>query len=658
MIPLPPPMPLSDPCAGYDERVIMRAWEGLVTSGHMRPEAAGGLRALIQESWARCASTAIAPECREAPLAAAADHVEQLRHASRELRSAAQDSFARVGRLLEGTAVMLILTDQDGVIVEAIGDHKTLEQGRRIHLEVGGVWSEGVVGTNGIGTALWTGEPVFVHAAEHFCAGIKPWSCAGMPIRDPFDGRVIGVVDLSGLIDIFRPHNTALVALAARDIEGVLARRQCEERTRLLETFLGARLGTGRQEGLILLDRQGRVIYSREMPRRVSIDGVERELAPDLRLLPLREGLSEAELIAALPPGLCPDDVKPLRLDGAASGMALLFPRGSTAPAARGPAGAGGARAAQADPHLIVGRSEALLQAVELARRVARSGASVLVEGETGVGKELFARLLHREAGRAGGSPYVPVNCGAIAKELFGSELFGHVAGAFTGAAREGRPGRFEQADGGTLCLDEIGEMPADVQPYLLRVLEDRIVYRIGDARGREVDVQLVALTNRSLKQEVDAGRFRRDLYYRISTVTVQVPPLRERGQDIELLARHFDAQLAARDHEPPLRLTDAVLATLLAYRWPGNVRELKSLIVRLRLLVSGREVRLADLPPEIAEETAPPARAIGGLDQATRQAIAQAIAAEGGNMTRVAQTLGISRPTLYRKLKLYGLDR
>ena len=156
--------------------------------------------------------------------------LDQLRTPAASCATPPANSFARVGRLLEGAQAMLILTDHEGVIVETIGDQQTLEDGRRIHLEVGGVWNERVVGTNGIGTALWTGEPVFVHAAEHFCAGIKPWSCAGVPIRDPFDNRVVGVVDLSGLIDIFRPHNTALVALAAQEIEGAMARRQNEER--------------------------------------------------------------------------------------------------------------------------------------------------------------------------------------------------------------------------------------------------------------------------------------------------------------------------------------------------------------------------------------------------------------------------------------------
>ncbi len=639
----------------YDQRAIMRAWESFVTEGDK--DGVAEVRPLIMESWHRCASSSIDATRDEAPLAHCESQIEQRRHRCRTLREAARDSFARSGLLLEGAEAMLILTDEEGVIVETIGDRRTLEVGRRIHLEVGGVWNEQVVGTNGIGTALWTGEPVFVHAAEHFCAGIKPWSCAGVPIRDPFDNRIVGVVDLSGLTEIFRPHNTALVALAAREIESTMARRQSEERTRLLEAFLSSRLNTGHEDGVILLDRLGRVVYSRRAPDRAQIGGVERPIEVSLRLLELSERMSDSDLLAALPDGLQPHDVSRLKVDGELSGAALLFRRDR--PVAR-PTESAPRRHGPSDLSPIIGRSPALLEAVELARSVARGGTSVLVEGETGVGKELFVRLLHAESSRRPNAPFVPVNCGAIAKELFGGELFGYVSGAFTGAAREGRPGKFELADGGLLCLDEIGEMPLDIQPYLLRVLEDQIVYRIGDSKGRPVDVDLVALTNRDLKAEVAAGRFRRDLYYRIGAVTISVPPLRERGEDVRLLVDHFNRQLAARDGREPLHFPDAVMDLLQAYPWPGNVRELKNLVMRLHLLVQGRVVSFGHLPAEMASpprlvHEAPP-EATTSIDQMTRQAITRAIAAEAGNMTKVAQTLGISRPTLYRKLKLYAI--
>ena len=207
--------------------------------------------------------------------------------------------------------------------------------------------------------------------------------------------------------------------------------------------------------------------------------------------------------------------------------------------------------------------------------------------------------------------------------------------------------------------------MPLDIQPYLLRVLEDRIVYRIGDGKGRPVDVDLVALTNRDLKAEVEAGRFRRDLYYRIGTVTISVPPLRERGDDVALLVEHFNRQIATQTGQEPLEFPDPVMAALLAYAWPGNVRELKNLIVRLHLVVRDRDRRPRPPAAEIAwHAPAPvgrgarrPERA-ASIDEATRQAVVRAIAAQGGNLSKVAQTLGISRPTLYRKLKLYGIGR
>ncbi|WP_287322825.1 sigma 54-interacting transcriptional regulator [Mesorhizobium sp.] len=317
---------------------------------------------------------------------------------------------------------------------------------------------------------------------------------------------------------------------------------------------------------------------------------------------------------------------------------------------------------------MIVGESEALQAAVDVACRVARSGSltSLLIEGETGVGKELFARLVHAGSRRTANDPFIAMNCGAITRDLFGSELFGHVAGAFTGASRDGKPGVFELANGGVLSLDEIGELPLEIQPFLLRVLEERVVHRIGDSRGRPLDVRLVASTNRDLKQEIAAGRFRRDLYYRIGAVSITVPPLRKRGEDVLLLVEHFNRQIATAAGEDPLEFSQEVRDALLAYHWPGNVRELKNLIGRLHVLARGRDIGLHDLPGEIAAPSATSddgktlsAESPGGtLVEAERQAMKNALAAEGGNLSRVARRLGISRPTLYRKLDQYGIRR
>ncbi|PZQ51270.1 MAG: sigma-54-dependent Fis family transcriptional regulator [Rhodovulum sulfidophilum] len=635
----------------------MGAWEHLL-SGADGCAPACQVRALIGDSWQRCADRGIDASRAEAPMTSDRDRLEQATEGSAELLSAARRTFASIGRLLEGTGAMLVLADQDGMLVDAIGDRRTLYDGRDIHLGVGGKWTEEAAGTNGIGTALFTGEPVFVHAAEHFCAGIKGWTCAGAPIRDPFDGRVIGVVDLSGHPGIFRPHNTALVAAAAREIEKALAEQQGAERARLLEAFIGSAPHYRRGDGLMILDQRGRAIYCANIPCEVSERFPLRNRAARQ---PDPKGFLD-DVTRALPPDMRGCHLTPLRLDGALRGAALVLPS-DTARAPR----AGGARKDPVEEAAarIIGDSPALREVVDIARRVARSGevTSLLIEGETGVGKELFARLVGsvRPAER-----YVAINCGGVTRELIGSELFGHAAGAFTGASRDGKPGVFELAHGGVLTLDEIGELPLDIQPFLLRVLEDRVVQRIGDSRPRPIDVRLVASTNRDLRAEVAAGRFRRDLYYRIGAVSIRVPPLRERGDDALLLLEHFNATIAERAGHDRLVFPPAVLDALAAYSWPGNVRELRNLVERLHLLSRGGDVGEAELPPEIRApeftEPPPPApslvAAAPSLEDAERAALRAALAAEHGNLTRVAQRLGISRPTLYRKLDHHGIRR
>jgi transcriptional regulator of acetoin/glycerol metabolism len=657
----------------YDERATMRAWESFLSDEPTSVRDPVHVRSLIHDSWYRSATGGINAQGIEAPLSSDRDEIEYLTRANAELLSAARRSFASLGQLLEGTGAMLVLADSDGVLIDAIGDKKTLHDGMDIHLAIGGKWNDDAVGTNGIGTALWTGEPIFVHAAEHFCAGIKSWTCAGAPIRDPLDGKIIGVVDLSGYSPIFRPHNTALVAATARQIEKALAEQQQEQRTRLLEAFISSAPSYRRKDGLVILDHRGRAIFRNNVP-----DGEPSKMAHGpvdtghgRWLLNLPSSGSEADIARALPAHLRSCHITPLKLDGDLRGAALVFP---SVPAASSVT----VVHREENKHLqdavamIVGESEALLAAVEVACRVAHSNsvASLLVEGETGVGKELFARLVHAGSRRTANDPFIAMNCGAITRELFASELFGHVAGAFTGASRDGKLGVFELANGGVLSLDEIGEMPLEIQPFLLRVLEERVVHRIGDSRDRPVDVRLVASTNRDLKQEVAAGRFRSDLYYRIAAVTIHVPALRDRGNDVLLLIEHFNQQIAKQTGNDPLEFSTDALDALLAYRWPGNVRELKNHIGWLHVVARGHDVGLHDLPEEI---TAPgsepsaksrdgiavsPEMSEGTLVEAERRAMKNALAAEGGNLSRVARRLGISRPTLYRKLDLYGIRR
>ena len=651
----------------YDEAGVTRAWENLLEGKHRARRRAVPVRSTIHDSWYRCAEGGINAERNEAPIETDRDVVEALARGSSELLEAAARPFSTIGRMLDGTGAMLVLADSDGVLIDVIGDKRTIFDGMDIHLGIGGKWTEDVVGTNGIGTALWTGEPVFVHAAEHFCAGIKSWTCAGAPIRDPFDGKIIGVIDLSGHPDIFRPHNIALVAAAAREIERVLADSQTAERMRLLEAFIASANNYRASDGLLIIDRQGRAVYHNNVPLPEG-----RRFAEGLRQgslncwSPELTGSGFLDTVAtSLPETMRNCDVCPLELDGDIRGAALVFPKNPS-----GRTVSINSRASdplkEACAH-IVGESEALYAAVDIACRAAETEdvTSLLIEGETGVGKELFARLIHAGSRKSASSPFIALNCGAVTKELFGSELFGHVPGAFTGASRDGKAGVFELADGGVLSLDEIGELPLDIQPFLLRVLEERVVHRLGESRSRPVDVKLVASTNRDLKQEVASGRFRRDLFYRISTVAIHVPPLRERRNDCLLLLDHFNHKMADRKGVSPLQFTNGVLDAVLTYHWPGNVRELRNLVERLHLLARDRLVCVDDLPAEMAEPapagTGAPIEVgshVISFAEAERQAIMNALSAEHGNLSKVAHRLGISRPTLYRKMEQFGIKR
>ena len=660
--------------SAYDELITMRAWETLLEGRTEPARSSLPVRSTIHDSWHRCANGGIDAQRNEAPLETDKDAVAALARSSCELLAAATRPFAAIGKLLDGTGAMLVLADSEGVLIDVIGDKKTIYDGMDIHLGVGGKWTEDVVGTNGIGTALWTGEPVIVHAAEHFCAGIKAWTCAGAPVRDPFDGKVIGVVDLSGHPDIFRPHNIALVAAAAREIERALADSQNEERMRLLEAFIASARNYRSSDGVMIIDRHGRAIYSNNVPiaARKRFGDTIREGTRSCRLPELTNSGFLDSVATALPQDMQSCDVCPLELDGDVRGAALVFPKASSGRVVSADI-RGTSQRLKEECALIVGESEALRSAIEIACRVGETEdvTSLLIEGETGVGKELFARLVHVGSQKAASSPFIALNCGAITKELFGSELFGHVSGAFTGASREGKPGVFELANGGVLSLDEIGEMPLDIQPFLLRVLEERVVHRLGDSRSRPVDVRLVASTNRDLKAEVAAGRFRRDLFYRISTVSIHVPPLRERGGDSLLLIEHFNRKLATRKGGAPLHFSNEALDTLLAYHWPGNVRELRNLVERLHVLSHNGVVGIHDLPadmidppqnhvaiPALPNAVAEAEIPIFSFEDAERAAIRNALAAERGNLSKVALRLGVSRPTLYRKLEQFGIKR
>jgi two-component system, NtrC family, response regulator AtoC len=300
----------------------------------------------------------------------------------------------------------------------------------------------------------------------------------------------------------------------------------------------------------------------------------------------------------------------------------------------------------------LLTQSARMHEILRIIDRVAPTDSAVLVLGESGTGKELVARAIHENSPR-GPRAFVPIHCGALPREVFESELFGHEKGAFTGAVGT-KPGLVELADGGTLFLDEIGEMEPDSQVKLLRAIETGTFFRVGATRPRRVDVRLVAATNRDLAEAMKRGEFRQDLYYRINTITVSLPPLRERPDDVALLARHF---LEANAKYGIKRLTAATMTALEAYPWPGNVRELLHAVERAVILSKGDEIFPSDLPPEILGSSPPPAASSSGsLETMERQHIVAVLRQVNGHRGKAAALLAIDPKTLYRKINAYGI--
>lgn len=642
--------------ATFDPRETTKAWNRFLANRNTPSLPLTGVRSVIYQSWQRSNTVGVKPEQFAAPVLESRLPVNKSAHDNAELRRATLASLNQIGALLSGAEAMLILTDRNGVILDTVGDTSTLTKASKINLTVGGVWSEDAAGTNGIGTALFMGEPVYVHGDEHFCEGMKAWSCAAAPIRDPVDQTVIGIINLSGLTTIFQKHNAAFAATAARDIEVAIAQEQSLLNMRLMEETIGHfPRAIGPNDGLAIIDRFGRLIFNRNCGDTVPKLG--QNLGLGARFLELPDGLSEETILRALPEGLRCQDIRLLNVDGNTKGAALIFQQSGHMARVQHPL-----RTHLAVPDLpgvsipesnfkIVGRSEAILGALDTASRVDLTNASILIEGQTGVGKQLFARLINARIATPVAAAFATINCGAITEDLFRDRLLA-----------------FEEANAGMLlCLDEIGELHPDNQTLLLRHLEERLI-RLSGPDHPEGRLVLLSLTNRNLQAEVEAGRFRRDLFYRLSSTVLTIPPLKDRGDDVLLIAEHYNRKLARETGRDTLIFSEEVLAALLAHSWPGNVRELRNAIINLHALAKSRHVTVADLPRAVITPAPDPVdpsllathdRLQAGsvsLRMAEVLLIETALAQNRGNLSSTAKALGISRPTLYRKLNDYGI--
>jgi transcriptional regulator of acetoin/glycerol metabolism len=646
--------------------VVDQAWRTYVQDG-IEP---AGVAEEIVRSWRRVREAyRIDPGMGRIVRQLSEDALQTRRERDEGLRLARpilEDFAARLGL---GDHVLAYF-DGDGWMLSIDGAPATVEGVAGIDFRPGACWSEDSAGTNGPGTALAEGRPVEVFASEHFVAAWQPWSCAAAPVRAPGLAAPVGLVDITGPWQVQRRQALVVARAIARAIEERL-RAAASVRDEVVRFALRAAHETG--DALVGVDGRGNVLAANDAAARrrvVEVGALAGPLKEALARTLTSPGAGRGAEVRLDLPDVPKVVVSPVTHEGAVIGAILRAPlvraEGARAPRSARP------RSARYDFGRILGRSEALQRALALGRVAARNTLPVVLFGESGTGKELFAHAIHAEGDRRD-ERFVAVNCGSIPATLVEAELFGYEAGTFTGGRREGNSGRFEDAEGGTLFLDEVSELPPQAQAALLRVLQEKEVVRLGGSAPRPVDVRVIAASNKPLAEEVRARRFRRDLYYRLNVLSITIPPLRERADDLALLAEVFLAEAETEVGRRGLSLAPGSLQALRAHDWPGNVRELKNVILRAAATAPRAEISAADLmlqaeamepapaagPAEAAPRPATRAGTLrGAVLESEREVLLAALEASDWNFARVASRLEISRMTLYRRLAKCGIAR
>ena len=618
----------------------------------------------ITQSWARCLNEHhLDPATCAEPEVVAPLELRERQDRMAHVQAVAKVEMANLYQQLAGSGYAIMLTDREGVLLNYCGDPAFTHAASKSGLMQGAVWSERAQGTNGMGTCLVERRPLTVHQDEHYLSRNTGLSCAAAPIFD-HDGELVGVLDASGESRLAQQHTLALVGISVQMIENrVFLHRFRHEfivRFHNRPEFVGTL-----SEGAIALSVSGTVLAAtRSALFQLGFGRPEDIVGRDI-----------TELFNITVPGLIDSSLKkafhavPIYevRNGARFFAVMVQPVTSTSRAQPVSAQVQDAPADAGALDLLEFGDPQMAANVATAKRVLERNVAVVLLGETGTGKELFARAIHASGSRAT-RPFVAINCASIPEALIESELFGYRSGAFTGASKEGQRGKLLQANGGTLFLDEIGDMPLALQARLLRVLEEREVSALGGETPVKLDIRLVSATHCDLLKKIAQGEFREDLYYRLQGVTISLPPLRERA-DRGALISHLAAQES--DAGSPVALDAALLAALHQQAWPGNVRQLRHLLRTMIALRESDSLTLRDLPLEYrrrqiasaAPAVALPADAsqadavssgasLNPLENAERQALLQELKRNDWNMSGVARELHISRNTLYRKLQ------
>lgn len=636
------------------------------------------VRQEVYESWIRSRDHEASAEkaiSRQLSYERLSTHIEQ----NQLLYDIAKPFLESLYNFLKGSGFMCILAEKSGYVLDIIGDSDIIDiaSHQSIPLVIGSNRSERVMGTNAIGTPLITKKPIQLYAYEHYIGLSSNWVCSGAPIL--FDDEVLGVVCISGRCENVHSHTLGMVVSAASAIAKQISLENTKNHLQTAIDHL--------RSGVLLLDTGYRISYvNSETIHTLNYSTTEllnhyyRDFFPDLHLEKMTSDKFDLEttVIGSNRPLKCFVNIKRVKHKYASAPDTILLSF-RTADIVQKMVNAYIGSQAHFTLDNIIGECDAITRVKNLAQKVAPSSTNVLILGESGTGKELFAQSIHNASPYCKG-PFIAINCGAIPKDLIESELFGYEAGTFTGAKKEGKAGKFELANNGTIFLDEIGDMPYEVQVRLLRVLQDKAVTRIGGKKEIPLNVRVIAATNQNLEACIENKTFRADLYYRLNVFSLHIPPLRERGNDIELLVKYFLKNYQNPNYQPITTINDDVMEIFYYYNWPGNIRELENVIERVCILTTNGilskdvlpsalvkkcEAHLSDKSPaEIPEEkmsTFPlepsTVKEFATVSENEKDLIIKHLTQCSGNISKASESLGMNRRTLYRKITKYNID-
>lgn len=652
-------------------RQVFNAWQQFITTGKLEKHI---LRDFISSSWYRSRDYGVNPLIEKIKVELDEEEIDKRYEEFMSLLKRAKPFMKSLYKIVESSGLLVRLTDKDGYVLECIGDSDLELKYGSLNMYRGCNVKEEVIGTNAIGTALHTGNPVQIIGAEHFCQLYHDWSSSACPIRNDKE-EILGILSMTGPCERVHPHTLGMVVAAAEAIENELQLELINKQLKITNEHFYAIMDSI-SEGLICVNNEGKVTDINLFARKLlslrekdiigkSINTILRKEYRDKIIRVVKRGrrYEEEEIkfnVNKRKKILCIATITPINdnITNKLEGVVITFKEAKVIHNLINKIVGAEARFSFND---ILGNSENIKDAIKLAKKCARHSTTVLLQGESGTGKELFAQSIHNTSSRRN-KPFIFLNCGAIPRELVASELFGYVEGAFTGAKRGGHPGKFELADGGTIFLDEIGDMPLDAQTNLLRVLETRQVVRVGGHEVIPVDVRVIAATHKDLEREFELGNFRQDLYYRLNVMPIKIPPLRERKEDIRLFIDYFIEKYTDKMDKEIKEISDSFYRGMINYNWPGNVRELQNVMQHVINIIEKDDVlSYKHLPNYMKPSNLTKSLGISdkllSLEEVEKITIEKTIREVDRNIALASRVLGISRSSLYRKIYKYQLE-